>query len=79
MSTENSETTVEFIVKNVNNVPYEWGRNCATLEYDENRTRKILEDYNGFSNKEDEDQFWEGYNDGPREDHTVISLPSHDG
>lgn len=65
---------VEFVCQPYNNTMYEWGRNCATLRYDEAKSRKAVEDNGDFQSDEDAEQFWLGYADGPRDNNTVLSL-----
>lgn len=62
-----------FVNKPHNNHYYEWGRNCATLGYDEEKARKAALTY-GLMSPEDSDMFWEGYNEGPRPSGEIYSI-----
>lgn len=62
-----------FVNKPHNNHFFEWGKNCATLGYNPEQTRKAVEPF-GDMTQEDSNTFWEGYNEGPRESGEVYSL-----
>ena len=64
---------LKFVNTLHNNGMYEWGRNCATLEYDKDKSASCVAEFGHFT-AEDMDQFWEGYHEGPRLTGEVISI-----
>lgn len=60
----------------MNNWMYEWGKNCSTLGLGLAKAERILESWGKQYCIDDEEQFWEGYYSGPREDGMIMPVPS---
>ncbi|QIG71181.1 hypothetical protein EVB32_074 [Rhizobium phage RHph_TM39] len=71
---------LKFVDKEVNNWMYEWGRNCATMLYSKETTQKVLEGWQTETHQfsaDDVDQYWVGFNEGPRETQEILVIPPH--
>ena len=52
---------------------FEWGLNCKTLEFDEARSRKILDSF-GITDRQERDFFWMGFLEEPRKGGALVQI-----
>lgn len=65
---------LNFVMKDYNNEYFEWGRNCATLLLGRDRAAECVENFKREVNKDAWEQFWLGYEEGPREGREIYTL-----
>ncbi len=68
------KTELHYSNRPVNRYFWEWGRNSATLGHSTQTAEISLHSYGDVA-QEDRDEYWAGYQEGPREDGEIVSLP----